>query len=254
MKKDIRSVRKNIVERKKKRVQGNTSSSSSRPFLPPQDEEVHGFPPLITPNGSGQRPQSEGKKTNYLGVQVVLAVLLFATVAIGKNTDVALLDGPEQWVSSQLQDDFPFAKVSAWYSDRFGDALEVISDEPEGQTDVAMPVNGSVTTSFQNDGKGIRMAVDSGSPIQSVKEGTVVFAGNDEDTGKTVILQHEDGSKSIYGFLSDIEVYLYENVPAEHTLGTVQDEAGQSVEIFFGIEKNDQYVDPVKVIKVDESS
>lgn len=254
MKKDIQSVRKNIVDRKKRRVQGH-SSSPSQVYRPPQDEEMHGFPPIITPDGSGRRlPQAE-KKGNHLGLQVVLAVLLFATVAIGKNTSFSLLDTPEEWVTSQMQEDFPFAKVSAWYTERFGSALEVIADNPSSAPEqAALPVNGSVTTSFQNDGKGIHMSVAAGSPVQAVQPGTVVFVGNDKETGKTVVLQHRDGSKTTYGFLTDVQVHLYEDVPAQSVLGSAQSIEGQPSEIFFGIEKNDKFLDPVKVIKVDESS
>ncbi|WP_079479533.1 M23 family metallopeptidase [Halobacillus salinus] len=254
MKKDIQSVRKNIVDRKKKRVQGHNPSPSQL-YKPPQDEEMHGFPPLITPNGIRKKAPQEEKKASNLALQVVFAALLFATVAIGKNTSFTLLDTPEQWVTSQMQEEFPFAKVSAWYTERFGNALEVIGDNsPAAPEQTALPVSGSVSTSFQNDGKGIRMAVEAGSPVQSVQPGTVVFVGNDEETGKTVVLQHKDGSKTTYGFLTDIQVHLYEDVPAKSVLGSAQSEEGQPAEIFFGIEKNNQFVDPVKVIKVDESS
>ncbi|MCA0969940.1 M23 family metallopeptidase [Halobacillus litoralis] len=250
MDKNIRNVRKNIIERKKRRVQGQGTTPRQSLYKPPGDEEMHGFPPLITPDSSGRKQPQPSKKSSYLGVQVVLAAALFATVAVGKNASFTWLDGPEQWVTSQMQEDFPFAKVSAWYSDRFGDPLEVISqNEDPAPSQAALPVSGSVTTPFEANGKGIRMAVEAGSPVQAVKSGTVVFVGNVEETGKTVVVQHEDGSKSTYGFLTEVQVHLYENIPAQTVLGDAQ-----ASEVFFGIEKNDQYIDPAKVIKVDESS
>lgn len=256
MKKDIQHVRKNIAERKKKKVQHN-STHTPKAFLPPQDEEMHGYPPFVT--GYGRKSKAPdvpdvNKQTSRIGLQLFLSALLFATVAIGKNTDFSLLDGPEQWVTSQLQEEFPFAKVTAWYSDRFGDPLQVVQpEEKSGQADLAMPVNGTVTTPFQNDGKGIVMTTDNNSEVKAVSEGTVIFAGNDEETKKTVILQHQDGSKTIYGYLSSIDVHLYEHVPAQNSVGAVTSEEGTSAEFFFAIEKDKQYLDPVEVIKVDES-
>jgi stage IV sporulation protein FA len=253
VKKNIQHIRKNIAERKKKRVQQN--APPTKPFLPPQDEEMHGYPPIVS--GYGKKVPSTNSKnsTSRLGIQVLLAALLFATVAIGQNTDFALLDKPEQWVTGQLQEDFPFAKATAWYSERFGDPLQVVQPKDETQTgELAMPVNGTVTTPFQNNGKGIVLTTENNSKVKAVREGTVVFAGNNEDTKKTVILQHEDGSKTTYGYLSSIDVHLYEYVQAQSSLGSVTSEEGTSAEFYFAIEKDEQYLDPVEVIKVDESS
>ncbi|MGI8316004.1 peptidoglycan DD-metalloendopeptidase family protein [Halobacillus mangrovi] len=253
MKKNIHHVRKNIAERKRKRVQQN--APPQKPYLPPQDEELHGYPPIVSGYGKKTDPARSKNRTSYLGIQVLLAALLFATVAIGKNTDFALLNGPEEWVTSQMQEDFPFAKVTAWYSERFGEPLQVVQPkENEESGELAMPVNGTVTTPFQNDGKGIILTTENNSKVKAVREGTVVFAGNNEETKKTVILQHEDGSKTIYGYLSSIDVHLYEYVKAQNSLGSVTSEEGPSAEFFFAIEKDEQYLDPVEVIKVDESS
>ncbi|MFZ0371475.1 MAG: M23 family metallopeptidase [Halobacillus sp.] len=256
MKRDIEHVRKNISERKKKKVQGSYELPK-KSFVPPQDEEMHGYPPLVTRSDyEKKRPLPESQKeTSRLGVQLFFSVLLFAAVALGKQTDITFLNGPEDWVTSQLQEDFPFAKVTAWYSERFGEPLQVVAPKQSStEENLAMPVSGTVTTSFQNDGKGIVLTTENNSEIKAVREGTVIFAGNDEDTQKTVIVQHEDGSKSIYGYLSSIDVHLYEHVQAQRNVGSVKSEEGKSAEFFFAIEKDERYLDPVEVIKVDESS
>lgn len=257
MKKDIRDVRKNIADRKKKKMYHSQGSASPpKVFSPPQDEEVHGYPPLVS--GYGNRENKIGaqdKGMSRLGLQILLAALLFAVVALGKNTDVALINGPGEWTASQMQEEFPFAKVTAWYSDRFGDPLQVVQPkEEQGQEPLAMPVNGTVTTPFQNDGKGIILTTENGEQVKAVREGTVIFAGNDSDSGKTVVLQHEDGSKTTYGYLSTIDVHLYEHVQTQSGLGSVQAEEGQAAEFFFSIEKDNTFLDPVQVIKVNEGS
>ncbi|SFJ16475.1 stage IV sporulation protein FA [Halobacillus dabanensis] len=253
MKKNIRDVRRNIADRKKKKMHGQ-GSSPPKVISPPQDEEMHGYPPLVT--GFGNKSGSDLKQesgTSHFGLQIFFAALLFAMVALGKNTDMPIIQGPADWTATKMQEDFPFATVTAWYSDRFGDPLQVIQPKEEvGQEPLAMPVNGTVTTSFQNDGKGIILTTENGSEVNSVREGTVIFAGNDPESGKTVILQHEDGSKTTYGYLSSIDVYLYENVPSQASLGTVKAEEGNNAEFFFAIEKDNTFLDPVQVIKVNE--
>ncbi|CDQ18136.1 stage IV sporulation protein FA [Halobacillus karajensis] len=253
MKKNIRDVRKNIADRKKRKMH-HKGTSPPRAFSPPQDEEIHGFPPLVTsPGDKGIKQNSQGKGTSHIGIQILFAALLFAVVALGKNSDVALVKAPGDWAVSQMQEEFPFAKVTAWYSDRFGEPLEVIQPlEENGQEPLAMPVNGTVTTPFQNDGKGIVLTTEDGSPVKAVREGTVIFAGNDPDSGKTVVLQHNDGSKTTYGYLSTIDVHLYEHVQSQKDLGSVKAEEGQQAEFFFAIEKDNTFLDPAQVIKVNE--
>ncbi|MGP4061571.1 peptidoglycan DD-metalloendopeptidase family protein [Halobacillus sp. H74] len=255
MKRNIRDVRKNIADRKKRKINGQGSNSPPS-FSPPQDEEMHGYPPLVTGYGKKKEPITQTSKgTSHFAWQLLLAVMLFAIVALGKNTDFALLNGPGDWAASQMQEEFPFAKVTTWYSDRFGDPLQVIQPENEGEQEaLAMPVNGTVTTSFQKDGKGIIMTTENDSQVKAIRAGTVIFAGNDPDTSKTVIIQHEDGSKTTYGYLSSIDVHLYEHVQTENALGSVKPEEGQAAEFFFAIEKDDTFLDPVQVIKVNEGS
>lgn len=253
MKKNIHDVRKNIADRKKRKMH-RQGTSPPGVFSPPQDEEMHGFPPLV--NDYGHKPvkkENQSNATSRLGMQVFFAILLFALVAAGKNTDLAIAKVPSDWAVSQMQEEFPFAKVTAWYSDRFGDPLQVI--QPEGGTDqepLAMPVNGTVTTPFQNDGKGIILTTENGSQVKAVREGTVIFAGNDPEFGKAVVLQHEDGTETTYGYLSSIDVHLYEHVQSQKDLGSVKAEEGQAAEFFFAIEKDNTFLDPVQVIKVNE--
>ncbi|UOQ46253.1 M23 family metallopeptidase [Halobacillus salinarum] len=254
MKRDIEDVRRNIASRKKKKV--HTSHSKSMTTMqPPQDEELHGFPPIVT--GYTERVKREtGKiRSNQLILQLVFSALLFVTVAAGERTNIPLVDKPEQWVSNQLQQEFPFAKVMAWYSDRFGNPLQLVQkEEPKKATDLALPVNGTVTKSFQSDGKGIVMSATDGSNVKAVKAGTVIFAGNDPESDKTVIIQHADGTNTIYGYLSSINVHLYEFVDAQSELGSVKSTEGQAAQFFFAVQKDKQYLDPVQVIKVDENS
>ncbi|MCA1021727.1 peptidoglycan DD-metalloendopeptidase family protein [Halobacillus litoralis] len=254
MNKNIRDVRRNIAGRKKKKLD-RPASGTGPVYLPPQDEEAHGFPPLLTGDGGSPREPVENRRSSRIGLQVFFAVLLFGVMAAGTHSGAGLLKTPADWAAGQMEDEFPFAKVTAWYNDRFGDPLQVMKPkEDQVEEPLAMPVNGTVTTPFQNDGKGIILTTASDSKVRAVRDGTVVFAGNDPDSGKTVVLQHPDGTETTYGYLSEIDVYLYENVQAQGGLGSVKAEEGENAEFFFAIEKDDTYLDPVQVIKVNEGS
>lgn len=54
--------------------------------------------------------------------------------------------------------------------------------------------------------KGIDIACDIGTKIVASAEGSVVFAGTKKGYGKTVIVEHRNGYRTLYGHLSKIQV------------------------------------------------
>lgn len=88
--------------------------------------------------------------------------------------------------------------------------------------------------------------------VAALSEGVVIFAGKKQDTDKTVIIQHADGSTSTYGFLSSIDVHLYQVVNSKQRLGEFTPTTDNEM-VYFAIEKDNEFVDPVQVIEVDEN-
>ena len=58
-----------------------------------------------------------------------------------------------------------------------------------------------------------------GDRINSVKDGKVEETGYNKDYGKYIIVRHNDGTKSIYGHLSKIDVVKGETVVAGMKIG-----------------------------------
>ena len=73
------------------------------------------------------------------------------------------------------------------------------------RTPQGRPLYGWITRGFCNDDKdgqkhgGIDFAVREGTPIVATATGRVVFAGWDKDFGNMVIIDHENGYKTVYG-------------------------------------------------------
>ncbi|GGF06835.1 hypothetical protein GCM10010954_01630 [Halobacillus andaensis] len=250
MRKNIHNVRKNIADRKRKKVVHSDHRKKSPVFSAPQDEEMHGYPPLVVT----EKLKSNSKKTSsVIRVQALASILFFVAVLVSEQSSVAIAEKPREWVSSQLQEEFPFAKVTAWYSERFGGALQLVEPKNgESAEEIALPVNGVVTQPFEHHGRGVIMSTEQGEQVKAVKGGTVIFAGNDPETDKTIIIQHEDDTNTTYGYLSTIDVHLYEHIPSQETIGTLDNK--EENEFFFAVEKDKQYLDPIEVIKVDEGS
>ncbi|MBR7796956.1 MAG: peptidoglycan DD-metalloendopeptidase family protein [Bacillota bacterium] len=251
MSKGIKKVRQSIEQRKKARGVPY-SGSSKKQFTPPilQEEEKHGYAPVIS--DSGMTRERQNRMVSGFMLKGILSVLLFLGVALLWQMDSPRLQSSKEWTSNVLTEEFPFAKVNVWYQDTFGSPLAFVPEESKQQAEVAaMPVNGSVAESFQTNGTGIRIAPEGQTEVTALQEGIVIFAGNDRETNKTIVVQHPDSSKTTYGYLSNIDVHLYQHVSGNQKIGQFTPNE-ESDTVFFSIEKDNNYIDPVQVIKVDD--
>jgi murein DD-endopeptidase MepM/ murein hydrolase activator NlpD len=68
---------------------------------------------------------------------------------------------------------------------------------------------------------GLDFAAPTGTPIVAAKDGTVVEAGWAGAYGKTVVVQHADGTKTLYAHLHTIEVGVGQTVALGQQIGTL---------------------------------
>ncbi|ALX48203.1 M23 family metallopeptidase [Lentibacillus amyloliquefaciens] len=252
MNKGVKRVRRSINQRKKERGITSIRQSGKKIAPPPfpEEEEKHGYFPVFTDD----RFSVKGLNRRVTGIAVkgILSIMLFFAAALLFQTDTEFLSGPKTWAANTLTEEFPFARVNQWYQETFGAPMAVSSGSEDNGQALAFPVNGAVSETFQSNGKGIMLAPDEETNVSALQEGVVTFAGKTSDTGKTVIVQHPDNSETVYGNLSSIDVHLYQFIDNSQKLGlfTPNDE-NQSV--YFAIEQNNDYVDPVQVIQVDDN-
>ncbi|MGJ9457097.1 peptidoglycan DD-metalloendopeptidase family protein [Oceanobacillus sp. CF4.6] len=254
MDKDIKKIRKSIEQRKKERGVNPGTGSSKQLFSPfPETEEKHGYYPVFTGTG-----ESNGKSNGAAGIAVkgILSVMLFFGTAIVWQTESDILQKPKEWTSQVLTDEFPFAKVNVWYKEAFGQPLS-LSPSSTAQVDqnqeIALPVTGNITETFQVNGTGIMISPGETANVSAIREGVVIFSGNDRETNKTVTVQHADGSVSNYGNLSTIDVHLYQFISGNQRIGSFVPNA-ENETVYFSITKDNDYIDPVQVIQVDETN
>ncbi|MFC0522461.1 peptidoglycan DD-metalloendopeptidase family protein [Pontibacillus salicampi] len=260
MKKDVRDIRKSIAQRKKQReVSGEHQRTTTTAVSPVQDEEKFGYMPFSSSEVKGTL--GENYFTAFLLRSIVAAVLFFI-VAIVYQMDSQVLEKPKSVVQKAVTEEFQFASVNQWYQEKFGEPFAFLptfpkATEQNSQTvattgeDYALPVNGSIQESFQTNGQGILLATSQEAQVKASRDGTVLFAGNKEDTGKTIIIQHADGTKSYYGNLSKIDVEQYEQVSNGNAIGIMTPTTeGERAALYFAIQKGNQFIDPIQVIEV----
>lgn len=255
MKRDVSQIRRNIAQRKRARKTLTSNSSTPRKITPssfPQDEEKHGFLPV-----NEHYDSSKSVKDTFVAsfvMKSILAAVLFFGVAVFFQVNGSWVEKPKLWTSKVLTEEFPFASVNKWYQEQFGSPLALTPSKSNASEDgaLALPVNGTISQTFQMNGEGILISAEETSEVLSMEAGTVIFAGNDRETNKTVIIQHADKSKTIYGNLSSINVHLYQTVGSNDVLGEFIPSESNAKTVYFAIEKNNQFIDPVQVMQVDE--
>ncbi|SFA68974.1 stage IV sporulation protein FA [Lentibacillus halodurans] len=252
MNKGVKKVRKSINQRKKMRGIASEQTSAKRimPSSFPQEEEKHGYFPVFTDHTVSSKHSN--RRISGFAVKGILSAMLFFAAALLFQTDSELFTEPKKWTANALTEEFPFARVNQWYQETFGTPMALSSQSADDGQALAFPVNGTVSESFQANGKGIMLTPEEETDVSALQGGVVTFAGNDQELGKTVIVQHADNSETVYGNLSSIDVHLYQFVDSSQKLGVFSPDADNK-NVYFAIEQNDSYVDPVQVIQVDDT-
>ena len=262
MKRKVHQVRKQIKKRKmnqKPMIKQESTPWPQRPSFFVSEEEKHGYerPILLETNNQNVtwRGKRNKRKVSSSMLKFVLSIVLFVGAFFILQNNHSKLSATQDWLSSQLQDEFPFAKVNAWYVATFGSPLAL---SPQGKTPAladnqskALPVLGHVVETFSATGTGIMISPEKRSMVTALDEGIVIFAGNDEETKKTVVIQHADGSNTTYGYLSATDVHLYQAVQANQMIGSFTP-TEENEFVYFSIEKDDQFIDPSQVVPVND--
>ncbi|SDI92778.1 M23 family metallopeptidase [Salimicrobium halophilum] len=229
--KDLERIRNNIRRRKGK----NTGKIQSPEPLP--DEERYGLP--------GQPPvrniqEGEQAPLKRWVLQITVSAVIFSGVTFMYHGPLEPPKTMEAFMTKQLKDEFPFAKVTAVYQNRLGKVFPSV--EEEEVTSSPFPLNGSVEVS----GNGVEITPQQGGSVTAVKEGTVVFAGKKPETGPTVIVQHADGTNSVYGNLEKVQAHLYQYVEQGEAIAEVEEG------LFFARKRGEVFLNPYEVIEVNE--
>ena len=126
-----------------------------------------------------------------------------------------------------------FTKINKWYQDKFGKILPSVDNE---STLVFSDAN--VTNSkYEKYLDGVKITYDKNNPIAILMGGIVVFIGDKDNYGKTVIIQGNDCINYYYGNITNINVNLYDYLEKDTLIGESLDNY-----IYLVLEKDGQYL------------
>ncbi|GAA0456877.1 M23 family metallopeptidase [Alkalibacillus silvisoli] len=244
MSRKLNEIRHSISKRKK---DNHSKRGKNAPYLPSR-EESHGYMPM-----SDYESQGFPKlKASFVSKLLASALVFFLTFFI-YHSPAPWMNQAQNQVHGWLTEDMPFATVQAWYDSHFSSLfVSTALDQPASQQDDGMdtvPVSGLHMDRLTETTEGVYIEIQEEKGVYPVDRGTVLFAGNMPDTGRTIIVQHEDGQNTVYGNLADIDVFHYQFVDPSKKMATVKpDELVGYSNLYFAIQDGEQYIDPVQVI------
>ncbi|MGP4080554.1 peptidoglycan DD-metalloendopeptidase family protein [Pseudalkalibacillus sp. R45] len=217
----------------------------------------HSYPDYKDKRNEGGHPLFSSQGFLF---RLMAAVCLFLIVGIVFKNPSENLNPVRNLVNNSFEQEFQFASIAGWYEEKFGKPLALFPTESKGSEvadtgkkmeDYALPANTKVLQSFKDNGQGILLETGNETDVSAIKEGFVIFVGEKDKLGKTVVVQHFDGSESWYGKLDKIDdgIKLYNYIDLGTTLGKVTMEEGSEAGMFyFAIKDNGGFVDPMKVL------
>ena len=119
-----------------------------------------------------------------------------------------------------------------------------------GYPDLA-PVDGYVTRGLHLENKhmGIDIAAKNHDVVRAPADGKVLFSGNSEDLGNTIIINHPGGFITLFGHNDSVFVKSGDDVKKEQVISLVGETGkSQGPHLHFEIWKNNQVLDPREMI------
>ena len=114
-----------------------------------------------------------------------------------------------------FQNHFSFAEVNTAYEKLFGSSLPLTGTEKTALVS-------STKIEYDEDKKykdGVELTVSKGYVIPVIKSGIVVFAGEKEGYGNTVVVEQGDGVEVWYANIKEIKVSMYDYLKTGDILG-----------------------------------
>lgn len=169
-------------------------------------------------------------KINYklMLSRFLIAVIFFLVSIIFTNFSDKNLLMYKEYV---LTESMPFTKVKGWYENLFGTML------PEPDKTQAVFDGKLIYKSIDNYLDGEVLKLSSKTLVNNLTSGVVVFSGEKEGYGNTVIIQGIDGVDIWYGNLENVSVKLYDYIESSVVLGETKTD-----ELYLVIKKDNEFI------------
>ena len=167
-------------------------------------------------NKHSKKKKDNNKSINLTKFLLVIILTLITLIAIKKD-----IKFKELFYKYIYEDSINFAKINEYYEKIFGSYIPF-----EDTTNKVTPVFNEKLT-FISSNKyldGVKLTVEKNYLVPVLQSGLVVYIGEKEGYGNTVIVQGIDGIDIWYGNVNNISISLYDYIDKKSLLGTTKDD------------------------------
>ena len=117
-----------------------------------------------------------------------------------------------------LSDSLAFTKINKVFDKYLGktDILNNKTPNDENETSVFNSINYSNIEAYKN---GFKLSVNAGDVVNVITSGIVVYNGDKDDLGSTIIIQGNDGVDIWYSNITDADIKVYDYIESGAILG-----------------------------------
>lgn len=170
-----------------------------------------------------------------ISICIILILIVLIMLKIDKNSN--------QVIHKYLYEkNINFAKINELYQKYLGDILpfQSIVEEPIKEV-FSEEITYEEASIYKN---GVKLTTSTNYLVPILESGVIVFIGEKEDFGKTVIIQQVDGINVWYGNIDNLNVNLYDYVSKGEFLGETKDDT-----LYLLFEKDGKYLNYKDYIK-----
>lgn len=178
--------------------------------------------------------KNDNKKIKYLKnliTRVLLSIILILSVSIFakiSNDNILLIN------RYFFEDSLKFTKINNWYQNNVGKIIPQVKNE----SSLVFNSEDLKKNSYVKYLDGVKINVDKTSPISLLMGGIIVFIGEKEGYGNTLILQGNDGIDYWYGGITNLNVNLYDYLETNSLIGEAKDNY-----LYLVLQKDGKYID-----------
>ena len=141
-------------------------------------------------------------------------------------------DNKQLYQNYVLEDSLEFTKINQLYQSVFG-KVDVTDDQDKDEV-VFRSITYTNIEPFKN---GVKLTVGMNEVVNVITSGIVVFIGEKDDLGNTIIIQGNDGVDIWYSNITDSDIKVYDYIEAGSILGTSNVE-----DIYLTISKDGEFI------------
>lgn len=197
--------------------------------------DVKKYKDIINKNSSKKNNNNLKKYFKGLVIRLLIVVLLFLTALIACKSNSQIKDKVYKYLYTE---DISFTKIKKIYNKYLGGLLpikkevdtEKVFQEKLKYTDLSVYYDG------------IKLSVGNNYLVPALQEGMVVFVGDKENYGNTIIVEDLDGIRYWYGNITTSSLKLYDYIEKGSLIGEA------STNLYLVFSKDDNYLNYEKYI------